>query len=103
MTDADVERSLEALAKERATLVPVERPARLGDIATLDYEGFIEGTPFEGGRGDGEIVELAEGRFVPGFAAGIVGMLPGETKQIEVRFPDEYPAAELAGKPANSP
>jgi trigger factor len=100
ITDTDVERSLEALAKERATLVPVERPARLGDIVTLNYEGSIDGKPFEGGRGDGEIVELAEGRFVPGFAAGIVGMLPGETKQIEVRFPEQYPSAELAGKPA---
>ncbi len=98
--DVDVERSLEALAKERATLIPVERPARLGDVATLDYEGFIEGTPFEGGRGEGQIVELSEGRFVPGFAGGIVGMVPGQTKQVEVRFPDEYPSAELAGKPA---
>ncbi len=100
LTDADVERSLMALAKERATLVPAERPARLGDIATLNYEGSMDGKPFEGGRGDGEIVELAEGRFVPGFAAGIVGMQPGETKQIEVRFPDGYPSADLAGKPA---
>ncbi len=100
VTEVDVDRSLEALAKERATLVPVERPTRLGDVVTLDYEGFVEGKPFEGGRGEGQIVELDEGRFVPGFAAGIVGMLPGQTKQIEVRFPDEYPAAELAGKEA---
>ncbi len=100
ITEVDVERSLAALAKERATLVPAERPARLGDIATLDYEGLIDGKPFEGGRGEAETVELAEGRFVPGFTTGIVGMLPGETKQIEVGFPDEYPAAELAGKPA---
>jgi trigger factor len=100
VTDADVERSLEALAKERATLVPVERPARLGDVVTLDYEGFVHDKPFEGGRGESEIVELAEGRFVPGFATGIVGMLPSQTKEIEVRFPDAYPAAELAGKEA---
>jgi trigger factor len=100
VTDADVQQSLEALAKERATLVPVERPARLGDIVTLDYEGLVEGNPFEGGRGEGEMVELGEGRFVPGFVAGIVGMLPGETKKIDVRFPDAYPSAELAGKPA---
>ena len=100
VTDADVERSLEALAKERATLVPVERPAKLGDVVTLDYEGFVDDKPFEGGRGEGEIVELAEGRFVPGFATGIVGMLPSQTKQIEVRFPDQYPATELAGKEA---
>jgi trigger factor len=100
VTDADVERSLEALARERATLVPVERPAKLGDVVTLDYEGFVDDKPFEGGRAQGEMVELSEGRFVPGFAVGIAGMNPAETKQIDVRFPEGYPAAELAGKPA---
>ncbi|MBV8068201.1 MAG: trigger factor, partial [Candidatus Eremiobacteraeota bacterium] len=54
VTDDDVDRSLEALAKERATLVPVEREARLGDVVTIDYEGKIAGEPFEGGRGEGE-------------------------------------------------
>jgi trigger factor len=101
VTDADVEQSIEALARERATLVPVERPARLGDIATLNYEGTLDGKPFAGGRGEREVVELSEGRFVPGFVAGIVGMLPGESKAIDVTFPQGYPAAELAGKPAN--
>jgi trigger factor len=100
VTEADVDRSLEALAKERATLVPVERPARLGDVATLDYEGTIDGEPFEGGRAAGETMELAEGRFVPGFVAGIVGMRPGETKNVEVRFPEDYPSPEVAGKDA---
>ena len=100
VTDADVTLSLEALARERATLVPLERAARLGDVATLDYEGTIDGEPFEGGSGTDEIAELQEGRFIPGFAAGIVGMQPGETKSIEGHFPDEYPAASLAGKTA---
>lgn len=100
VTDADVEESLRALAKERATLVPVDRAARLGDVVTVDYEGAIDGTPFEGGRGEGEVMELAEGRFVPGFAAGIAGMSAGESKQVEARFPDGYPVAELAGKAA---
>jgi len=98
--DADVNESLTALAKERATLVPVERPARLGDVVTVDYEGSIDGAPFDGGRGQGEVMELVEGRFVPGFAAGIGGMTPGETKSIEARFPDEYPVPGLAGKTA---
>jgi trigger factor len=100
VTDADVEESLTALAKERATLVPVDRPARMGDVVTVDYEGAIDGTPFEGGRGQGEVMELVEGRFVPGFAAGIAAMAAGETKQVEARFPDAYPVAELAGKNA---
>jgi trigger factor len=101
VTDADVQQSLEALARERATLVPVERPARLGDAVTLDYEGFVDGQPFEGGKAEGETIELSEGRFVPGFASGIVGMRPGETKQVEARFPERYPVSELAGKAAN--
>ncbi len=100
VTDADVETSLRALAKERATLVPVQRAARLGDVATLDYAGTIDGAPFEGGNESGQVTELSEGRFIPGFVAGIVGMTPGERKSIDVRFPDDYAASKLAGKPA---
>ncbi len=101
VTDADVDRSLATLARERATLVPVERPASLGDVVTLDYEGTIDEKPFPGGQGVGEVAELSQGRFVPGFAEGIVGMRPGETKIVEAQFPEGYPAAELAGKPAH--
>lgn len=100
VSDADVERSLEALAKERATLVPVERAAQSGDVVTLDYEGTIDGTPFEGGSASGQVTELSEGRFIPGFVAGIVGMTAGQTKDVEARFPDPYGQAELAGKAA---
>jgi trigger factor len=100
VTDGDVERSLQALGKERAILVPLSRPAQLGDVATLDYEGTIDGVPFEGGQATGQTVELSEGRFVPGFVAGIVGMTPGESKNVELRFPDDYPSAAVAGKPA---
>lgn len=100
VTDADVERSLEALAKERATLVPVSRPARLGDVATLDYQGTIDRVPFEGGQAAGQSVELTEGRFVPGFVGGIVGMTAGESKNVELRFPDDYPSPAVAGKEA---
>jgi trigger factor len=98
--DADVTRSLEALAKERATLVPVDRAAELGDIVTVDYDGTVDGEPFEGGSARAQVTELAEGRLLPGFAAGIAGMHAGETKTIEALFPAEYPQAELAGKTA---
>lgn len=100
VTQADVERSLQALAKERATLVPVSRAARLGDVASLDYRGTIDGVAFEGGSAEGQTIELSEGRFVPGFIAGIVDMSPGERKNVELKFPDDYPSAEVAGKPA---
>jgi trigger factor len=100
ITDEDVERSIQALAKERATLVPVERPAQLGDVVTMDFEGKIEGVPFEGGTAKGQMAELDENRFIPGFASGIAGMSPGETKDVEAVFPEDYPTAELAGKTA---
>jgi len=100
VTDEEVERSLEMLARERATLVPVDRPARIGDAVTLDYEGTVDGVPFEGGRAQGESIELSEERFVPGFASGIAGMTAGESKQVEAHFPEGYPVTTLAGKPA---
>ncbi len=98
--EAEVTRSLESLAKDRATLVPVDRPAAFGDVVTMDYAGSIDGEPFEGGTASGQVTELDEGRFVPGFAAGIAGMRAGESKTIEARFPSEYPAQHLAGKAA---
>ncbi len=98
--DEDVERSLQALAKERATLVPVERPAQLGDVVTLDYEGKIDGVPFDGGTAKGQMTELDENRFIPGFASGIAGMTAGETKDVEAVFPSDYPKEDLAGKTA---
>jgi trigger factor len=69
-------------------------------VASLDYEGTIEGVPFEGGQAAGETIELSEGRFVPGFVGGIVGMTPGESKNVELRFPDDYPSPAVAGKAA---
>jgi trigger factor len=98
--DEDVERSLAALAKERATLVPVERPAQLGDVVTLDYEGKIDGVPFDGGTAKGQMTELDENRFIPGFASGIAGMSAGETRDVEAVFPSDYPKEDLAGKTA---
>ena len=98
--DDDVERSLTALAKERATLVPVERAAQLGDVVTLDYEGKIDGVAFDGGSAKGQMTELDENRFIPGFASGIAGMNAGETKEIEAVFPSDYPKEDLAGKTA---
>lgn len=100
ISDEDVERSIQALAKERATLVPVERPAQLGDVVTMDYEGKIDGVAFEGGTATGQMTELDENRFIPGFAAGIAGMSAGETKDVEAKFPDEYGQPDLAGKTA---
>jgi trigger factor len=100
VTDADVERALNALARDRATLVPAERESRLGDVVTIDYEGTVDGVPFEGGSASGQQTELSEGRFIPGFTSGIVGMKPGEVKDVEATFPQDYKQADLAGKTA---
>ena len=100
VTGDEVDRSVQSLARERATLVPVERAAKLGDVVTVDYEGKIDGTPFEGGSAKGQTTELNEGRFIPGFASGIAGMNAGETKDVEAVFPENYTQETLAGKTA---
>ncbi len=100
-TDEDLDRALETMRKDAAVLVPVDRPVQLGDIATIDYLGKIDGVPFDNGAATGQQVEVSEERFIPGFAAGIVGMTAGETKDIEAKFPASYSASpDLAGKDA---
>ena len=99
-TEADVERALEQMRKDAATLVPVDRAARLGDTVVIDYEGKIDGVPFEGGAAQGQETELDENRFIPGFATGIAGMRAGETKDVNATFPVPYQNEELAGKAA---
>lgn len=102
-----VERFLAERQKENATLIPVEgRAAQKGDVAVVDFKGRIvsegegEDTPIPGGEAEDFQVELAEGRFIEGFIDGIVAMNPGETKEISVTFPQDYPQQDLAGKPA---
>jgi trigger factor len=100
VTDEDVEAALTQLSKDAGTLVPVDRPVALGDTPTIDYEGKIDGVPFDGGTAKNQATEILEDRFIPGFATGIVGMSAGETKDIETKFPDDYTNEELAGKTA---
>jgi len=100
VSDDDVERSLQSLARERATLVPVDRPAKLGDVVTMDYAGTIDGVTFEGGTATGQMTELDESRFIPGFASGIAGLSAGESKDVTATFPSDYHQTDLAGKDA---
>jgi trigger factor len=101
VSEDDVDAALDSLRREAATLVPVDRPIELGDVPTLDYEGSVEGTPFEGGKAENQSTEIADQGFIPGFAAGIVGMRAGERKDVLATFPDDYPSADLAGKQAS--
>ncbi len=99
-SDDDVAASLDALRREAAVLVPVDRGVQMGDVATLDYEGKVDGVSFEGGKAERSPTEIEEGRFIPGFIEGIVGMQAGQTKDLEVTFPQDFPKSELAGKKA---
>ncbi len=101
-----VDETLEGYRENLATLVPVEdRPAQVGDVAVVDFVGKAKNEAgeleeFEGGSAQDFQVEIKEGRFIPGFVEGIVGMALEEDKDVEVSFPEDYPQAELAGKPA---
>ena len=99
-TDEEVDTSLETLRRDAAILVPVDRGIQNGDIATLDYEGKINGEPFEGGKAEQSPTEIEGDRFIPGFVDAIVGMKAGETKTFDVKFPGDFPKAELAGQDA---
>ncbi|MDO5152359.1 MAG: trigger factor [Eubacteriales bacterium] len=95
--DAQVQAELDRMAENVASTETVERPAEMGDTANIDFEGFDNGVPFDGGKGDNFDLKLGSGQFVPGFEEQVVGMSAGEEKDINVTFPEDY-HAELAGK-----
>lgn len=101
VTEEEVQAELERQQQRHAELVAVEDgQAEKGDIVIIDFEGFINGEPFEGGRGERHSLELGSGTFIPGFEDQIVGMHIGDFKDVEVTFPEDYHAEELKGKPA---
>ena len=97
VTDAQVEAELDRMAQNVASTETVEKAAEMGDTANIDFEGFDNGVPFDGGKGDNFDLKLGSGQFVPGFEEQIVGMTAGEEKDINITFPENY-TAELAGK-----
>ena len=94
---ADVNARLKSMQERNSRLVSVEREAKKGDTAVIDFEGFLEGVAFEGGKGENHSLELGSGAFVPGFEEQVIGMKAGEEKSIDITFPEDY-HAELAGK-----
>ena len=98
VTAADVDERLKTLADRNTRLVSVDREAKSGDTAVIDFEGFLNGKPFEGGKGENHNLELGSGSFVPGFEDQVIGMKAGEEKDIDITFPENY-TPELAGKP----
>ncbi len=97
VTDDDVTERLNEMAERNARLVSVEREAKLGDTAVIDFEGFLDGVAFAGGKGENHELELGSGSFVPGFEDQVIGMKAGEEKDIDITFPEDY-AKDLAGK-----
>ena len=95
--DAEIDRQRARLAR---TVEVADRAAKKDDIANIDYEGFVDGVPFDGGKGEGHDLKLGSGSFIPGFEDQIVGKTVGEEFDVNVTFPEEYHAKELAGKPA---
>ena len=96
VTDEDIAEELKVYINRASRLVSVDREAREGDTAVIDFEGFKDGVAFEGGKGENYSLELGSGSFVPGFEEQIVGMKAGEEKDIDITFPEEY-TPELAG------
>jgi trigger factor len=99
--DAQVDKTVDILRKQRSVFEPVERAAAAGDQVQMDYKGSIDGEAFEGGTGEGVLVQLGEGRLLPEFETNISGLRAGESKTFELKFPDDYHGKEVAGKTAS--
>jgi trigger factor len=98
--EAAVDSELAGVRLRNARIETASRPAIGGDTAYIDYEGFMDGVPFEGGKGENYELVLGSGTFIPGFEQQVQGMRAGEERDIELTFPADYKAEELAGKPA---
>ena len=97
VSDEDVNAEVESARKRNARKVSVEREAQMGDTANIDFDGFLNGERFDGGKAEGYDLELGSNSFVPGFEEQIVGMQIGEEKDLDITFPEEY-VEDLAGK-----
>lgn len=99
VTDEDVERDLKRVQERNARLVPiVDRAIEEGDTANIDYEGFLDGVPFDGGKGASYDLKIGSRTFIPGFEEQLIGKQVGEEFELDVSFPEDYTSAELAGK-----
>ena len=101
VTEAQVEAELKQIAENLASVENIEdRAAAMGDIANINFEGFVDGVAFAGGKGENFDLTLGSGQFIPGFEEQVVGLTIGETKDVNVTFPEDYSSKDLAGKAA---
>lgn len=101
ISDEDVQDVLQTLQRQHTEWKPVERAAAEGDRVKINFEGRLDGEPFDGGKGDDVPVVLGEGSMIESFEQGLYGLQPDEKRDIDVQFPDDYPAEHLAGRVAN--
>lgn len=97
VTDEDVDARLKEMAERNSRMVSVDRAVEKGDIANINFEGFLDGEPFDGGKGEDHDLEIGSGSFVPGFEDQLIGMKAEEERDIDITFPEDY-HADLAGK-----
>ena len=96
----DIDNELKQMQEKNARVISVETPVENGNTAVIDFEGFVDGVPFEGGKAENHSLEIGSQTFIPGFEDQIIGMKIDEEKDIKVKFPDEYFSKDLAGKDA---
>jgi trigger factor len=103
ISDEDVDARIKELADSQAEYVDIDEDRALvdGDTAKIDFEGFVDGEAFDGGKAEGFSLKIGSGQFIPGFEEQLIGMKKGEEKTISVTFPEEYNSDKLAGKPAD--
>ena len=101
VSDEDINHELGHMQEHNSRLISIEdRPVEKGDIAVIDFEGFVDGVAFEGGKAEGHELEIGSNTFIPGFEDQIIGMKIDEERDINVKFPEEYFSKDLAGKDA---
>lgn len=98
VTDADIDKMIETLREQRIHYHEVDRAAAEKDKVNVDFEGFLEGEAFEGGKAEGADIVIGSGSMIPGFEEGVAGLSKGEEKELEIKFPENYQSRELAGK-----
>ena len=100
VTDEEVDADIKQLASRNSSISTVERAAKDGDTVIIDFDGYMDGVAFDGGKGENYTLRLGSGTFIPGFEDQVIGMAAGDEKDVEVTFPEDYGTQELAGKPA---
>ena len=99
VSEEEIDAEVKKLADRNSTIETVERSVEEGDTAVIDFEGFLNGVAFDGGKGEDYSLKIGSGTFIPGFEEQLVGLSAGDEKDLDVTFPEDYGAEELAGKP----